>query len=63
MEDESSKTIVHEDRFQPNLCFVHSLNQIVHSVDKGKIVDHKYYIKNCPKPFVNEIRKQIETSW
>ena len=34
----------------------------IHSVDKGKIVGHKYYIENCPKPFVNEIWKQTETS-
>jgi hypothetical protein len=38
------------------------LNQIALSVDKGKVVGHKYYIENYPKPFVNEIRKQIETS-
>ncbi len=33
-----------------------------HSVDKGKTVGHKYYTENCPKPFVNEIWKQTETS-
>jgi hypothetical protein len=40
----------------------YSLNEIILSVDKGKTVAHKYYIENCPKPFVNEIWKQTETS-
>ena len=62
IDDESLKTIAHEDRFEPKHCFVYSLNQIVLSVDKGKIVGHKYYIENCPKPFVNEIWKQTEIS-
>ncbi len=34
----------------------------IHSVNKGKTVGHKYYIENCPKPFVNEIWKQTEIS-
>ena len=31
-------------------------------VDKGKPVDHKYYVENCLNPFVNEIWKQTQTS-
>jgi hypothetical protein len=56
------RTRAYEDRFEPKFCLVYSLNQIALNVDKGKGVGHKYYIENYLKPFVNYIRKQIETS-
>jgi len=33
IEDESSKTIGHRDRFEPKFCFVYSLNQMVPFLD------------------------------
>jgi len=53
------RTLAYEDRFEPKLGLVYSLNQIALNVDKGKGVDHKYYIENYLKPFVNYMRKQI----
>ncbi len=62
IEDESSRTIAHEDRFEQKLSLVYSINQIVLNVDKAKTVSHKYYIENYPKPFANEIQNETETS-
>ncbi|CAF1452195.1 unnamed protein product, partial [Rotaria sordida] len=35
---------------------------LIHKVDKGKTVDHNYYIENCLKPIINEIRKQEKSA-
>jgi histone-lysine N-methyltransferase SETMAR len=31
---------------------------LIHNVQKGKTIDYNYYIENCLKPVINEIRKQ-----
>ncbi len=47
-------------------CFVYSLTSsgsvLMHKLDKEKNFDHNYYIENCLKPFINEIRKQEKSA-
>ncbi|CAF5161028.1 unnamed protein product, partial [Rotaria sp. Silwood1] len=31
---------------------------LIHSVKRGQTIDHQYYINNCLRPVINEIRKQ-----
>ena len=37
-------------------------NVRIHSVRKGQTIDHNYYIKNCLKPVINEVRNQEKSS-
>ena len=35
---------------------------LIHHVDQGQTIDHRYYIDNCLEPLIEEIRKQRPTS-
>ena len=35
---------------------------LIHHVDRGDTIDHRYYIDNCLEPLIEEIRKQRPTS-
>jgi hypothetical protein len=65
-EGESPTTIVRRSKFEPKnlFCIFFKSNGpvLLHAVDKGKTIDHNYYIENCLKPVVKEIWKQTETS-
>jgi len=61
-ENEPARTIVRRNRFEPRTLFCLFFKStgpvLIHSVQKGKTIDHNYYIENCLKPVINEIRKQ-----
>jgi DNA polymerase elongation subunit (family B) len=65
-ERESPTAAVRRSTFEPkNLfsIFFKSKDSVpIHCVDKGKTIDHNYYIENCLKPVVKEIWKQIKSS-
>ncbi|CAF4682689.1 unnamed protein product, partial [Rotaria sp. Silwood2] len=65
-ENDPPRTIVRRNRSEPrtlfSLFFKTTGPVLIHKVDKGKTIDHNYYIENCLKPVVNEIRKQEKSS-
>ncbi|CAF1476432.1 unnamed protein product, partial [Didymodactylos carnosus] len=65
-ESESPTTMVRRRRFEPknlfSIFFKSNGPVLIHCVDKGKTVDHNYYIENCLKPVVKEIWKQRKSS-
>lgn len=52
------RTIVRRNRSEPKTLFCLFFKSddpiLVHKVDKGKTIDHKYYIENCLKPVINK---------
>ena len=40
------------------LFFKSTAPALIHKIDKGKTIDHNYYIDNCLIPVINEIRKK-----
>ncbi|CAF1194271.1 unnamed protein product [Didymodactylos carnosus] len=65
-ENEPPRTIVRRNGSEPKtlFCLFFKSNGpvFIHKVDEGKTIDHNYYIENCLKPVVNEIRKQEKSS-
>ncbi|CAF1413611.1 unnamed protein product, partial [Rotaria sp. Silwood1] len=65
-EDEPPRTIVRRNISEPRrlFClFFKSTGPVrIHKVDKGKTIDHNYYIENCLIPIINEIRKKEKSS-
>ncbi|CAF1480766.1 unnamed protein product [Rotaria sordida] len=57
-----SPAVVQCSHFAPKtlLCiFFKSTDPVlIHSVKRGQIIDHQYYINNCLRPVINEIGKQ-----
>ncbi len=60
-EGESPTTMVRRSTFEPKnlfcIFFKSNGSVLIHRVDKGKTIDHNYYIENCLKPVVKEIWK------
>ena len=58
-EGESPTTMVRRSKFEPknvfSIFFKSNGAILIHSVDKGKTIDHNYYIENYLKPVVKEI--------
>ena len=54
--------MVRRSHFAPktNLCIFFKSTDLVliHSVKRGQTIDHQYYINNCLRPVIDEIRKQ-----
>ena len=65
-EGELPATIVRRSKFEPKnlFCIFFKSNGpvLMHTVPKGKAIDHKYYTENCLKPVVQEIRRQRKSS-
>ncbi|CAF1140319.1 unnamed protein product, partial [Didymodactylos carnosus] len=65
-ENEPPRTIVRRDRSDPKtlFCLFFKSNGpvLIHKVDKGKTINHNYYIENCLRPVIDEIRKQEKSS-
>ena len=65
-ENEPPRTVVRRNRFEPKsmfcLFFKSTGPVLIHKVDKGKTIDHNYYIDNCLIPVINEIRKKEKSS-
>ena len=65
-ENESPRTIVRRNRYEPKtlfcLFFKSTGPALIHKVDKGKTIDHDYYIDNCLIPVINEERKKEKSS-
>ncbi|CAF5105983.1 unnamed protein product, partial [Rotaria sp. Silwood1] len=65
-ENELPRTIVRRNRSEPKTLFCLFFKSdgpiLIHKVDRGKTIDHNYYIENCLKPVINEIRKQEKLS-
>ena len=65
-ENESPRTIVRRNRSKPKTLFFFFFKStgplLIHKVDKGKTIDHDYYIDNCLTPVINEIRKNEKSS-
>ena len=61
-ENEPPRTIVRRNRYEPKTLFCFFFKStgpvLIHKVDKGKTIDHNYYIDNCLIPVINEIRKK-----
>ena len=55
-------TIVRRDRFAPKTSFSIFFKStgplLIHHVERGQTIDHRYYIDNCLQPLVDEIRQQ-----
>ncbi|CAF3140346.1 unnamed protein product, partial [Rotaria sp. Silwood2] len=64
--NELPRTVIHRNKSEPKslFCLFFKSNGpiLIHKVDKGKAIDHNYYIENCLKPVINEIRKQEKLS-
>ncbi|CAF3142115.1 unnamed protein product [Rotaria sp. Silwood2] len=65
-ENEPPRTIVRRNRYEPRTLFCLFFKStgplLIHKVDKGKTIDHDYYIDNCLIPVINEIRKKEKSS-
>ncbi|CAF1396403.1 unnamed protein product, partial [Rotaria sp. Silwood1] len=65
-ENEPPRTIVRRNRFEPRTLFCFFFKStgslLIHKADKGKTIDHDYYIDNCLIPVINEIRKKEKSS-
>ncbi|CAF3134373.1 unnamed protein product [Rotaria sp. Silwood2] len=65
-EGELPTTVARRGRFEPKTLFSIFFKSngpvLIHAVDNDKTVDHNYYIENCLKPAVKEIRKQRKSS-
>jgi len=59
---ESPRTVVRRSQFEAKTMFCIFFKStgalVIDSVDKGKTVDHKYYLKNCIQPLVSAINEQ-----
>ena len=55
-------TVVRHNRFAPRslLCifFKSTGPLLIHSVRRGQTIDHDYYINNCLRPVIDEVKKQ-----
>ena len=55
-------TVVRPNRFSPrtlfSIFFKSTVPVLIHYVERGKTVDHQYYIDYCLKPFVDNIKMQ-----
>ena len=62
----SSPTVARRSRFAPRTLFCIFFKTtgpvLIHYVDRGDTIDHRYYIDNCLEPLIEEIRKQRPTS-
>ncbi|CAF3414026.1 unnamed protein product, partial [Rotaria socialis] len=64
-EGESPRTIVHRHKERKNLFsmfFKSNGPVLIHAVDNDETIDHDYYIENCLKSVVKEIRKQRKSN-
>ena len=59
IEGEPPGTVVKRNQFEPKiticLFFKTTWPMLVDVLDKGKTVDHQYYLKNCLRPLVRSI--------
>lgn len=59
---ESPSTIVRQGKYAPkrlySIFFKANGWVVVHALEKGKSLDHKYYIENCLQPLVKELWKE-----
>lgn len=64
--DEEPETIVRRSRYERKNMFVVFFKStgpiLVHCVDKGKTIDHQYYIEHCLSPVFEELRRQRPAS-
>ncbi|CAF4715888.1 unnamed protein product [Rotaria sp. Silwood2] len=55
-------TVVRLSKFAPRTLFSIFFKSngpvIIHRIERGQTVDHRYYIDNCLQPVVNEIKRQ-----
>ena len=65
-EGESPRTIVRRRKFERknlfSIFFKSNGPVLIHAVDNDETIDHDYYIENCLKPVVKEIRKQRKSN-
>ncbi|CAF4930358.1 unnamed protein product [Rotaria socialis] len=65
-EGESPRTIVRRRKFERknlfSIFFKSNAPVLIHAVDNDETIDHDYYIENCLKPVVKEIRKQRKSN-
>jgi len=63
---EEPLTIPRRGRYEPKRMFSIFFRStgpvLVHCVDKGKTIDHKYYIEKCLSPMIEEIKQQRPAS-
>ena len=59
-------TVARRSRFAPRtrFCIFFKTTDpvLIHHVDRGDTIDHRYYIDNCLESLIEEIRKQKLTS-
>ena len=59
-------TVARRSRFSPRTLFCIFFKTtgpvLIHHVDRGDTIDHRYYIDNCLEPLIEEILKQRPTS-
>jgi DNA polymerase elongation subunit (family B) len=65
-ENEPPRTVVRRNRYEPKTLFCLFFKStgpvLIHKVDRGRTIDHNYYIENCLIPVINEIRKKQKSS-
>ncbi|CAF4494723.1 unnamed protein product, partial [Rotaria socialis] len=63
---ETPPTVVRRSHFAPKTLFCIFFKTpgpvLIHHVERGQTIDHDYYINNCLRPLVNEIKKQRSSS-
>ena len=63
---ETPPTVVRRSRFASRIRFCIFFKTtdpvLIHHVDRGDTIDHRYYIDNCLEALIEEIRKQRPTS-
>ncbi len=55
-------TVVRRDKFAPRTLFSIFLKSdgpvLIHPVERGQAIDHHYYINNCLRPLVEQVKRQ-----
>ena len=64
--EERPPTVARRSRFATRTLFCIFFKTtgpvLIHHVDRGDTIDHRYYIDNCLEALIEEIRKQRPTS-
>ena len=59
---DSPPTVVRQSRYAPKtlffIFFKSNGSLLIHHIERGQTIDHQYYINNCLRPLIDEIKRQ-----
>ena len=59
---DSPPTVVRQSRYASktffSIFFKSNGPLLIHHIERGQTIDHQYYINNCLRPLINEIKRQ-----